>query len=69
MDDIVVIGGGGHARVVISIINRLEGLNLIGYVDPVDHGDVLGAVAAKRRRGAVGCGLAAPARGNRLGGF
>lgn len=43
MDDIVVIGGGGHARVVISIINRMEGLNLIGYVDPVDHGDVLGA--------------------------
>ncbi len=42
MDDIVLIGGGGHAKVLISIIKKSRQFNIIGYLDLVDKRDVLG---------------------------
>ena len=41
MDEVVVIGGGGHAKVLISVLQKM-GESLRGYVDPVDRGAVLG---------------------------
>jgi voltage-gated potassium channel Kch len=41
--DIVVIGGGGHGRVVISLIRKLAALRLLGYTDTNPGGPVLGA--------------------------
>ncbi len=38
---IVVIGGGGHAKVVISILKKLDEYSIIGYTDPSDYGAVL----------------------------
>ena len=34
MDAIVVIGGGGHAKVVISILRKLKRYRILGYTDP-----------------------------------
>jgi sugar O-acyltransferase (sialic acid O-acetyltransferase NeuD family) len=42
VDKIVVIGGGGHAKVVISILKKMEEFELIGYVDMEDRGEILG---------------------------
>lgn len=42
MDKIVVIGGGGHAKVLISIVKRLENFEIIGYTDMQDNGRILG---------------------------
>ena len=42
VDEIVVVGGGGHARVVISILRKLKHYSIIGYTDLRDHGTVLG---------------------------
>jgi UDP-perosamine 4-acetyltransferase len=42
MVDIVVIGGGGHARVVISILKKLPRYDILGYTDPKDQGNLLG---------------------------
>lgn len=42
MKDIIVIGGGGHAKVVISIIKKLKAYNIIGYTDIVNRGNILG---------------------------
>ena len=39
---IIVIGGGGHAKVVISLIQRLGSFDLVGYTDMVDRGALLG---------------------------
>lgn len=33
MVDILVIGGGGHAKVLISILKKLTSYNIIGYLD------------------------------------
>lgn len=41
-DEIVVIGGGGHAKVVISILRKLNGPRILGYTDRMDHGAILG---------------------------
>lgn len=41
MDKIVVIGGGGHAKVVISILKKIYKYKIYGYTDPVDKGDIL----------------------------
>ena len=43
LKDIIVIGGGGHARVVISILKKLQS-EIRGYTDRKTNGDVLGAV-------------------------
>jgi sugar O-acyltransferase (sialic acid O-acetyltransferase NeuD family) len=41
LDEIVVIGGGGHAKVVISILRKLCHC-ILAYTDLKDHGAVLG---------------------------
>src|ERR1700722_12707264 len=41
-DDIVVVGGGGHAKVVISILRKLEKYRILGYTDLKDNGALLG---------------------------
>ncbi|MHC5060129.1 MAG: acetyltransferase [Planctomycetota bacterium] len=42
MSDIIVVGGGGHARVVISILKKLNDYNIIGYTDVKDRGELSG---------------------------
>jgi sugar O-acyltransferase (sialic acid O-acetyltransferase NeuD family) len=41
MDKIVVIGGGGHAKVVIAVLKKTT-WHVIGYTDPRDTGPNLG---------------------------
>jgi UDP-perosamine 4-acetyltransferase len=43
MGVIVVVGGGGHAKVVISILRKLERHRILGYTDLKDNGAVVGA--------------------------
>ena len=40
--NIVIVGGGGYAKVVISIIKKLETYNLAGYTDLINRGEILG---------------------------
>jgi len=40
---IVVVGGGGHAKVVISILRKLERFRILGYTDLKDNGSLLEA--------------------------
>lgn len=42
-EDIAVIGGGGHARVVISILRKISSYRVRGYTDLKDCGELLGA--------------------------
>lgn len=39
---VVVIGGGGYAKVVISIIKELDCYEIYGYTDNADNGSILG---------------------------
>ena len=39
---IVVVGGGGHAKVLLNVLQRLPALRVLGYVDPQDRGSLLG---------------------------
>lgn len=41
MDKIVVIGGGGHAKVVISLLKKKRDYKICGYTDVVDKGSIL----------------------------
>ncbi len=41
MKEIVVIGGGGHAKVIISILKKNENYNILGYVDFENKGKIL----------------------------
>lgn len=41
MSKIIVIGGGDHAKQIISIINKLDDYTIIGYTDTNDKGDIL----------------------------
>lgn len=41
-DKIIIIGGGGHARVLISVIKKLNKYDIIGYTDIEDKGILLG---------------------------
>lgn len=41
-DKIVVIGGGGHAKVIISTIKKLDQYEILGYTDLINKGLVLG---------------------------
>jgi sugar O-acyltransferase (sialic acid O-acetyltransferase NeuD family) len=41
VSEIVVIGGGGHAKVLISLLKKLE-WSVLGYTDQRDRGDILG---------------------------
>lgn len=40
---IVVIGGGGHAKVLIAVIKKLKTFSITGYTDKKDQGKLLGA--------------------------
>ena len=42
MDQIVLVGGGGHAKVVISILRKLDRHRILGYTDMKDNGTLLG---------------------------
>ena len=42
MNKIIVIGGGGHAKVVVSALKKRGGLEILGYADPEDRGPLLG---------------------------
>lgn len=42
MRKIAIIGGGGHAKVVSSIILKLREYEIIGYTDAEDMGELLG---------------------------
>lgn len=42
MSEIIVIGGGGHAKVVISVLRKLPDYDIVGYVDKEDKGVILG---------------------------
>lgn len=42
MNSLVVIGGGGHAKVLIAVLSRLPWV-VVGYTDAKDRGSVLGA--------------------------
>ena len=42
MKKIIVIGGGGHAKVVISILKRVSDYEILGYTDKEDRGVILG---------------------------
>jgi sugar O-acyltransferase (sialic acid O-acetyltransferase NeuD family) len=37
MQEIVVVGGGGHAKVVLSILKKRKGFNILGYTDLRDN--------------------------------
>ena len=39
---LVVVGGGGHAKVVLSVLARLGTFAILGYLDPKDRGPILG---------------------------
>lgn len=41
MNDILIIGGGGHAKVLASILKKHQEWNPIGYTDPDDNGPLL----------------------------
>ena len=43
VDEIVVIGGGGHAKVVVSILRKLKHYRILGYTDLQDRGSLLEA--------------------------
>lgn len=43
MQAIVVVGGGGHARVVISILRKLGCYQILGYTDLEDKGTLFDA--------------------------
>lgn len=40
--EIIVMGGGGHAKVVITILRKLSEYRIRGYVDPRNCGELLG---------------------------
>jgi UDP-perosamine 4-acetyltransferase len=41
MDDLVVVGGGGHAKVMISILKKTGLYRILGYTDVKDKGQIL----------------------------
>jgi len=41
VDEVVVIGGGGHAKVLISVLKK-AGRGIVGYTAPLDQGPILG---------------------------
>jgi sugar O-acyltransferase (sialic acid O-acetyltransferase NeuD family) len=43
VQEIVVIGGGGHAKVVIAILRKIASYQIVGYTDREDRGLILGA--------------------------
>lgn len=43
MRETVVVGGGDHGKVIISLLNKAEASIVAGYTDLNDRGDVMGA--------------------------
>ncbi|MDO8505868.1 MAG: acetyltransferase [bacterium] len=43
MEKIVIIGGGGHAKVIASILKRLGIFKILGYTDNENRGVLLGS--------------------------
>ena len=41
-DTIILVGGGGHAKVVISILHKLGRFRVLGYTDVKNNGALLG---------------------------
>ncbi|HCY74473.1 MAG TPA: hypothetical protein DHV28_01000 [Ignavibacteriales bacterium] len=41
-DKIVIIGGGGHAKLIINTIKKLDKYEIIGYTDIINKGSLLG---------------------------
>jgi len=41
-EKIIVIGGGGHAKVIISILKKQKKYEVVGYTDISDNGLILG---------------------------
>ena len=41
MYNIIVIGGGGHAKVIISILKKIKNFKILGYTDYKDNGEIL----------------------------
>ncbi len=42
MEKMVVIGGGGHAKVVIALLKKLGVYEILGYTDLKNNGSILG---------------------------
>ena len=42
VDRIIVVGGGGHSKVLTSILKKTGRYELLGYTDVRDAGDLLG---------------------------
>jgi sugar O-acyltransferase (sialic acid O-acetyltransferase NeuD family) len=58
MEEIVIIGGGGHSKVVISIVKKLARYRILGYTDLKDNGAVLGIpfIGGDRELGSLATG-------------
>lgn len=41
-EKIIIIGGGGHAKVLISVIKKTGKYKILGYTDTKDNGEILG---------------------------
>ena len=41
-DKIVIVGGGGHAKVIINTLKKLENYEILGYTDIINKGLLLG---------------------------
>lgn len=41
-DDLVLLGGGGHAKVVLDLVRAAGSFSVIGCLDPRERGDILG---------------------------
>ena len=42
MNRIIIVGGGGHAKVLISVLKKTGSYELVGYTDMRDAGELLG---------------------------
>jgi len=42
MNNIIIIGGGGHAKVCISILKKISSCRILGYIALEDNGEILG---------------------------
>lgn len=41
-EKIIIIGGGGHAKVLVSVIKKTGKYKILGYTDKKDNGEILG---------------------------
>lgn len=41
-DKIIIVGGGGHSKVLINILYKLQNYDIVGYTDVENKGDILG---------------------------